>query len=627
MPGGPLPLQRQPAPSRDRRAAGRRLPRGTARPHTALPGGVGGCLHPVGLSARPARSGGHRPPYLDLRSRGRAAARADAAPLPRDGVGSRRHRLRALALPAAGERRSGSAPRRVGRRAGAARGAAQRLRGRRVAGAGAGDRPRRAIRSGTRRTGATCLGTSRRHVRARSKRPSARTASIWRGRPSHASRWCASRTKSGSSYGRTHHLHIDGWSWPLVFRDLSALYEARRRGEPAALPRACAYGGYLAWLRNSAPDSEAFWRRSLAGFAGPTRILPSEGPFAGDCEDPFGEQSARLPAEATSALHALARSRKLTLNTVVQAAWGLLLGHWSGDDDVTFGAAFSGRPAEIPGIEAMVGPCVNNLPVRIAARRSTFARLLVARVAGKSDRGGPAPVRAFDQIQEWAGVPWRLRLFDSLIVFQNYVGRGRRATSWPRRRDRPRLGARGHELSGHARGRAGARAPHAPPLPPEPHERAPRHRRCCDDLAALLRALCPPRRTRRSRSLLAQLPAATREAGRQAPRRHAGLGLGDAVATELERPHCRDLDGAVPGRATSGSTTTSSTWAATRSSCCAPMRGCANGSEPTCRSWRSSSIRRCGPWRDTWLGLTARARCSDRRRATAPPDRRRPSPA
>ena len=329
----------------------------------------------------------------------------------------------------------------------------------------------------------------------------------------------------------THHLHVDGWSWPLVFRDLSALYEARRGGEPAALPRACTYGGYLAWLRDSAPDSEAFWRRSLAGFAGPTRILPSEGPFAGDREDPFGEQSARLPAEATSALHALARSRKLTLSTVVQAAWGLLLGHWSGDDDVTFGAAFSGRPAEIPGIEAMVGPCVNDLPVRT---RLDGARSLVSWLRELQESQTEAAQHQYapiDQIQEWAGIPWRLRLFDSLIVFQNYVvEEGAR-----------RLG-RDVEIDL-------VSAPEATNYPvtlavepaPELRMRLLYHRNrtsaataqaMLEDLAALLRAL-PAAADAPLASLLAQLPAATRKWA-AAPRRHP-ISAPATPSTDLER--------------------------------------------------------------------------------------------
>ena len=78
----------------------------------------------------------------------------------------------------------------------------------------------------------------------------------------------------------------------------------------------------------------------------------------------------RLGCEDTSSLQAIARANQITLSTIVQGAWALLLAHYNASNDVVFGAAFSGRPAELPGIETMIGPCVTNVPVRVRVEPS-----------------------------------------------------------------------------------------------------------------------------------------------------------------------------------------------------------------------------------------------------------------
>jgi amino acid adenylation domain-containing protein/non-ribosomal peptide synthase protein (TIGR01720 family) len=219
----------------------------------------------------------------------------------------------------------------------------------------------------------------------------------------------------------THHLQVDGWSWPLVLRDVSALYAAHSGATPTPPPPALPYRDYLAWLAGSAPDSEAFWRSSLSGLRAPTPVLPSEGRLETDAADPYGEESARLSAEATQSLRAFARDRKVTLSTLVQGAWAVALGHWSGEPEVTFGAVFSGRPAELPGIESMVGPCVNNLPLRVMLSGGQTVAQWLDGLQRHQFEVSQNQFASLADIQEWAHIPPRLRLFESLIVFQNYL--------------------------------------------------------------------------------------------------------------------------------------------------------------------------------------------------------------
>ncbi|MGQ0524433.1 MAG: amino acid adenylation domain-containing protein [Betaproteobacteria bacterium] len=231
----------------------------------------------------------------------------------------------------------------------------------------------------------------------------------------------------------THRLCIDGWSWPLVFRDISHAYEALESGSAPQLTRPGIYRDYIAWLNSGAPDSAAFWREMLAGFTTPTPVSIEPNAAGAGAPAPC-EASAALDAQNTIRLQALARSHQFTLSTLVQAAWALLLSHYSASSDVVFGATFSGRSEEVAGIDSLVGPCVSNLPVRVQVDANEPLPAWLARLQANHFKLSQHQYVSPEAIQAWSEVPWRRRLFDSLIVFQNYqvdeaarrLGRGAR---------------------------------------------------------------------------------------------------------------------------------------------------------------------------------------------------------
>jgi hypothetical protein len=102
------------------------------------------------------------------------------------------------------------------------------------------------------------------------------------------------------------------------------------------------------------------------------------------------------------------------------AAWASVLARAAGQHDVVFGAAFSGRPAELPGVEGMVGPCTTNLPVRVAVPDGTTPGALATSVRDRLFAASTHQHVSPLQVQDWSEVPWRDRLFESLIVFQNH---------------------------------------------------------------------------------------------------------------------------------------------------------------------------------------------------------------
>ena len=216
-------------------------------------------------------------------------------------------------------------------------------------------------------------------------------------------------------------LLLDGWSWPIVFREASQLYEAYSREQPIILEAARPYREYLKWLGSQSPqEAHTFWRENLKGFHEPTR-LPSGVPCAYEGGDRYAEYVVPISAETTNALQLVARRLQVTLSTLVQGAWALLLNRQSGASDVVFGAAFAGRPVDLRGAEFIVGPFVNNVPVRVRINSDwsigEFLRRLHACVLELS----LFQFTPLLEIQDCSDVPWQYRLFESLVVFQNYL--------------------------------------------------------------------------------------------------------------------------------------------------------------------------------------------------------------
>ena len=216
-----------------------------------------------------------------------------------------------------------------------------------------------------------------------------------------------------------HHTILDGWSAPLVFADVDAFYRAEREGRALHLPPAPKYRDYVAWLQRQNPAAdESFWRHALDGFAEPTPLpLDRGGP-------PVAEEHAhrrlRIGAAEQARLAAFARENALTLNTLVQAAWALILARYAGTRDVLFGVTVSGRPAGLPGVERTVGLFINTIPFRTAVPEHASVREWLAEVQRLQ-----AAVRQHEHarlvdVRGWSAVPRDRPLFESGYVFENY---------------------------------------------------------------------------------------------------------------------------------------------------------------------------------------------------------------
>ncbi|MDI9917419.1 non-ribosomal peptide synthetase [Rhodococcus sp. IEGM 1379] len=210
-----------------------------------------------------------------------------------------------------------------------------------------------------------------------------------------------------------HHLLLDGWSTPLLLRELLLLYAVE--GGTAALPRLFPYRDYLAWVeRQDVERSLGEWMRLLGDVDGPTLVAPLEpGRRFAESRDVRDE----LTDEQTSALTDFVRARGITLNTVVEMAWAIILGALTSRDDVTFGATVSGRPPQIEGIESMIGLLVNTLPVRVRLDPNETLGGLLDRIQAEQAALLDHHYVGLADIQRVAGPG---AVFDTVTVFESY---------------------------------------------------------------------------------------------------------------------------------------------------------------------------------------------------------------
>jgi len=211
-----------------------------------------------------------------------------------------------------------------------------------------------------------------------------------------------------------HHILIDGWSTPLLIRELLTLYATD--SDPASLVPVRPYRDYLAWLNAQDQDAaETAWAQTLDGVTEPTLLAPDV--RGRQLTAAAREVELQLSEDRTAALVATAHREETTLNTLVQAAWGIVLATETAREDVVFGATVSGRPPQISGIESMIGLFVNTVPVRIRLdHRESLAHLL-RRVQTEQAALLDYQHIGLTRIQDMAGAG---AMFDTVTVFESY---------------------------------------------------------------------------------------------------------------------------------------------------------------------------------------------------------------
>ena len=218
-----------------------------------------------------------------------------------------------------------------------------------------------------------------------------------------------------------HHLLLDGWSLPILLREFLQLLDASRKKQACSLPSARPFSDYISWLRQHDLDlAENFWRNQLADMTEPSHITDvMMTPGEGAATDVRGSR-LDLSVDETKQVSQYAQSIGITLNSLVQAAWAVVLSRYSNRCDVVFGVTLSGRPTDLVGVEEMVGLFINTLPLRVNTAgdqrigewlREVSDRQLQITEFGHSPLG---------KVRAWSELGSGVSLFDHLLVFENY---------------------------------------------------------------------------------------------------------------------------------------------------------------------------------------------------------------
>ncbi|MCC5667068.1 AMP-binding protein [Nostoc sp. CHAB 5784] len=211
-----------------------------------------------------------------------------------------------------------------------------------------------------------------------------------------------------------HHLILDGWSSALVIQQFQHYYHS-----PSRYPNPRPYGEYIAWLQQQdQAAAKTFWQKQLQGFITPTSLPISQ--KLRTTQPSLQSEMRSLNPDQTATLQTWAKQHQLTLNTVLQGAFALLLSRYCNTTDVVFGATSSGRPATLPGVQSMVGLFINTLPVRVQVSPQTNLVEWLQKLQAQQAESWQYEYTSLLEIQEWSELPRGTPLFESILVFENY---------------------------------------------------------------------------------------------------------------------------------------------------------------------------------------------------------------
>ncbi|WIW30337.1 non-ribosomal peptide synthetase [Bacillus inaquosorum] len=215
-----------------------------------------------------------------------------------------------------------------------------------------------------------------------------------------------------------HHILMDGWCLGIVLQEFMQIYQSIHAGKPLSLDPVRPYSTYISWLTNRDKETAAeYWDSYLKNYSTPSPL-----PRVSDEEKKEGYHREdlifSLNKPLTDKMKETAKQHGVTLATLIQAVWGVMLQQYNRTDDVVFGAVVSGRPSEIPGVEQMIGLFINTIPVRIKTHQDETFQELLRRCQKEMLEAEPFTCQPLFDIQ--ANTALKQELIDHIIVFENY---------------------------------------------------------------------------------------------------------------------------------------------------------------------------------------------------------------
>ncbi|KPV93711.1 Linear gramicidin synthase subunit D [Pseudoalteromonas sp. P1-9] len=217
-----------------------------------------------------------------------------------------------------------------------------------------------------------------------------------------------------------HHMLMDGWCLGIIYGEVMSIYQSLCHGQDPELTEPSSYESYIAWLdKQDNSVATDYWKNYLVDMEAPTK-LPMDVAGEESVEFAYRDQSVSIDKVKTEQLKAFASLHGVTINTLLQFAWGAVLHAYSGDNEVYFGSTISGRPPELENAETIVGLFINSLPLKVSFSEdlpiSDYLKALQLDFQSSSEKGFLSLV----DIQGETAVQRDVQLFDSLMVFENY---------------------------------------------------------------------------------------------------------------------------------------------------------------------------------------------------------------
>jgi amino acid adenylation domain-containing protein/non-ribosomal peptide synthase protein (TIGR01720 family) len=212
-----------------------------------------------------------------------------------------------------------------------------------------------------------------------------------------------------------HHALLDGWSLAILFEEFSRLLVDSQ----AALPQRVPYANYIEWLlEQDMQEARRYWSAYLDDFSTPT-LLPG-GRQISNGTATYNETYFSIDEQSAETIRRFAAEHRLTINTLLQAAWAALLSRYSGETDVAFGVTVSGRDIDLAGIDGIVGLLINTLPLRLRTEGSARVHGWLQGVQAAHQENARYGYLQLAEIQSLSPIPNGTPLFHSLLVFENY---------------------------------------------------------------------------------------------------------------------------------------------------------------------------------------------------------------
>lgn len=215
-----------------------------------------------------------------------------------------------------------------------------------------------------------------------------------------------------------HHIILDGWSGALLANEVGRAYEAYRRGRVPSFDPPIPFGNYIRWIEaQDLAAAKDFWQAHLAPAPLPTP-LPAERELGANARVRMHVESweIKLDDEPAARVERFAKHCRVTLNTVIQAVWPILLSRYSGRKSVIFGSLVSGRPPELPGVESIVGMFLNTVPFCVTVEDDMSVGEWLRQIHGQRtelQRYEHSPLMLVQQLSQ---IPGGLPLFNSIVA-------------------------------------------------------------------------------------------------------------------------------------------------------------------------------------------------------------------